>query len=448
MTSKKVVQSPNGAQKLLWWCVGVNINVLSEIRSEWQKFNGLGFSTIASCVLGMYSCIFACNYLFGNVFFSVVFAILWGLLILFLNRYINQTLLTTPKRSNIPILIIKGLLSLTVSFTISLPVQLVMFNGEITAKLQPTGNLISHGLLEKMKVFQELKSENSSIAIASWLIFALFFVMEIAPTLLILISPKGLYEASSKHSQNTELMLLDLIAKEQYQQIKNREAKIGRKHEDMDSMPFGGFEFYIDYKTLHLNDMNALFSSLNNLYNAIYRIENFNTKKSLISPRSGYNLEDVFRSHPEDILHIHSIETGNSITFKISTGWKPKVELIKGDFVISLPKGSLALLLTGFLITTVFDYSVSGYKEILEIQKLKKENKILDNQLLKEQLDIFNSKLKDSTPEMQDQFQDELFKFYRLTLANSNFTEVKITQDTLIMEKMQNGNLSIEGDEK
>jgi hypothetical protein len=184
------------------------------------------------------------------------------------------------------------------------------------------------------------------------------------------------------------------------------------------------------------------------LYNAIYRIENFNTKKSLISPRSGYNLEDVFRSHPEDILHIHSIETGNSITFKISTGWKPKVELIKGDFVISLPKGSLALLLTGFLITTVFDYSVSGYKEILEIQKLKKENKILDNQLLKEQLDIFNSKLKDSTPEMQDQFQDELFKFYRLTLANSNFTEVKITQDTLIMEKMQNGNLSIEGDEK
>ena len=193
--------------------------------------------------------------------------------------------------------------------------------------------------------------------------------------------------------------------------------------------------------------MNSLFATLNNIYSAVYQIESFN-KNTILSKQPFYNINEILKSHPEDVLSIHSIETGNSVTFKISTGWKPNVELIKGDFIITLPKGSLALLITGYLITNIFDYGISNYKQILEVQKLEKENKILENQLFKEQLSLFNSKLKDSSDEVKEKFQFELFKFYELTLANSNFIETKITQDTLIMEKMEQGKLIIESGEK
>jgi hypothetical protein len=212
-----------------------------------------------------------------------------------------------------------------------------------------------------------------------------------------------------------------------------------RKREKQDVIPYGGFEFYIDYKSLLLNDINLIFSTLNDLYNVIYKINGVDVNNHLFNSLD-YNMNEIFKTHPEDVLCIHSMETGNSVTFKISTGWKPKVELINGDFIVSLPKGSLALFIAGFLIVKMFDYGVSSYKQILEIQKLEKENKALDNKALNENLNTFNVKYESVPIEVKNDFQKELGKFYKLTIGNSNFIHTKITQDKLFIEKISKNN--------
>ena len=470
MSNLKANTSIRATQRILWWCSGANISLLSECKSDWQKFYTIGLSVISSGFIAALSFIVVGDILFKNIYLTLILGIISGAIIFNLNRFIASTFPTQKKAiKNLVFILPRILLAVNISLTISFPLQLILFKDTIELKLQ-TGNLgLTHNFLDKVTAFNELRSDNTSITIISWLLNLLFLALEIMPILVIWLSPKGAYEKLLEFNEDFERQQVEVNKKleqeklelseyygrkqnelfeiEKLEILKNNLEKRIRRREALTVIPFGGFEFYIDYKTLPLNDMNSLFATLNNIYSAVYQIESFN-KNTILSKQPFYNINEILKSHPEDVLSIHSIETGNSVTFKISTGWKPNVELIKGDFIITLPKGSLALLITGYLITNIFDYGISNYKQILEVQKLEKENKILENQLFKEQLSLFNSKLKDSSDEVKEKFQFELFKFYELTLANSNFIETKITQDTLIMEKMEQGKLIIESGEK
>ena len=488
-------------KKIIWWCSGVNISLLSELRSEWQKFYAIGLSVILSGIVTTLSFIAAAETIFNNIYLSAILGVLFGGTNLMFDKFIISAFSVQKKTIKNPIFIfLRILLAVVTSIIATSSIQLIIYKNIIEERLR----LLELGLtlLNKFTAFHELQNSDANIAILSGLIFIFFLVLEIIPFFAISLSPNGLYESALEFNDNLEkdkilksLMLerekfesndnlerekiqqnvilerekLDriysferekfisdqdflrqknyLYEQQELQVIKENNQRLIRKTDELSQIPFGGLEFYIDYKMLPLGDINSLFASINNIYIAIYKIKDLNSNAP-VSKLGYYNFEEILKSHPEDVLSVHSIETGNSITFKISTGWKPNIELIKGDFIISLPKGSVALLILGYLIIKIFDYSISNYKQLLEIQKLEKENKVLDNKLFNEQLDLFNSELELSSHEIKDNFQQDLFRFYELTKGNANFIQTKIIQDKMIIDKMEKGKLTVDRDMK
>jgi hypothetical protein len=442
-------------QRFLWWCAGANISLLSKCKSDWQKFYTIGLSVILSSISGAISFATVGAIILNNIYFSQALGILWGAIIFNLNRYVSSIFPAQESLSkNLLFIFPRILFAIIISFVISFPMQIFLFKVAIEQNLLIKKLDPMHNFLDKVTALNELRGSNTSVSIIFWLVTISFLTIEMMPILVIWLSPRGAYEKllafnenferqqveDSKRIEQQKLELSDyfeqqqneLYERERLEILNDAKEKRLRRRSELSAIPFGGLEFYIDYKSLPLNEINSLFETINNIYNLVYRIEGANESAMLLR-----------RSCPEDVLSIHSIETGNSITFKISTGWKPNVELIKGDFIISLPKGSLALLITGHLIAKMFDYGISTYRQILEIQKLEKETEALDDQLLRRQLNSFDSKLESSSDELKEEFQIELFKLYDITLANSNFIQTKITQDALIIKKMKQGQLTI-----
>ncbi len=95
----------------------------------------------------------------------------------------------------------------------------------------------------------------------------------------------------------------------------------------------------------------------------------------------------------------------------------------------------------------IFDYVISNYKQILEIQKIEIEKKILYIELFNKELKSFNSKLELSTNKVQESSQMDHSNFYKLTLLNKKVIHTKIIQDTLIFDKLAKGKLTTESNE-
>ena len=282
---------------------------------------------------------------FDNYFIAFILGIFGGILVFLTNYLIAFSTLTRP------IVILRILLSISLSLLVSVLTLLILFDDLITQRGQ------SLDLIGKITVFQEIVNESSIIQIISLLILIFVFLIELCPLILIMTKREGAYEKIMQENMYFAIKNAQLDKEEEL----NQKSINIQKREDLKRMPFGGFELYIDYKRLQVNDVNILLGSLNSLYNAIYKIQTSNY--------NNFIGEEIFKSYPEDTFLIHSIETGNSITFKVTTGWKPKLEVIESDFVISLPKGAVTLLLTGYLVTKIFDYGISSYKGILEIEK-------------------------------------------------------------------------------
>jgi nitrogen fixation-related uncharacterized protein len=408
-------------QRVFWKIAGANIEILSKSPTDWQKFTMLGALILISSILGTVTMTVAVGTVSNNYLTIFASGIFWGILILSINRSIALSIIsTTSTISRIISSVLRILLSVIISLTISVPFTLIIFDGLISQKAQ---SLDFYG---KMIAFQEIMNEDITVQIMYYLIIIVMLLIELCPLVLLWTMQEGAYEKIMQEDKYVEIEEAHLRNKEKLEKAVAQ----SQKREDLKRMPFGGFELYIDYKRLQVNDVNILLGSLNGLYNVIYKIQSSNNHNFIN--------EDIFKSYPEDTFLIHSIETGNSITIKVTTGWKPKLEVIEGDFVISLPKGAVALLLTGYLITKIFNYGISNYKEILEIEKLRIENKILEKEW-----QSFDAKLEETDPHLRETFHYEILNFYNLTISNTNYNQLKLIQDTAITKKMDKGELII-----
>lgn len=418
-------------RRLLWWISGVDADLLENHPSDWSRFSMIGFSSLLSALTGAIAFVQAMS----NILFlpyAIVLGLIWGAIIVTMNRVISISESSRNGNQKALKIGIRAILALTIATIISIPFQLFLFQQQI-------GD--SGSLFDKLVLLEKLKGEHFIIAVTSYLITFLFFTIELLPLIVNILTPKSLYQLTMETER--EINYLQNQAKISRYISVSEELSSGKKKKE--EIPLEGFEFYIDYKSLTLSDLNQLFSTINDLYASVFAIENFSEMYEIVPFSEMYRFEEYLRSHPEDTLLIHSIETGNSITFKLTTGWKPKVDLIDGDFVISLPKGSIALLITGFIITKVFDYGISSYKGILEIEKLQKEIKVMDNKALEEEMEAFNKKVENAPRDMQESFNRDLMRFYGMTLGNSNFAKTAITPDSTILQKLESGKYVLGG---
>jgi Domain of unknown function (DUF4407) len=203
-----------GIKKFLWWCSGVNVQLLSEIESEWQKYYAIGLTILSSSIIGALSMGIAGNLIFTNIFLSVAFGVLWGLMILFINKSFVLTYRTNTRKRKLGLFLIRAFLSLIITFTIAYPIQILLFRQAINERLLSTGKVLTNGLLSKIDAFQELKNENITIAIFSWLLTILILLIELMPMVLTWLSSNSIYETSLRLNEDRELRNIELYAKE------------------------------------------------------------------------------------------------------------------------------------------------------------------------------------------------------------------------------------------
>src|SRR2546423_4820613 len=167
-SSKKRTSNSN----FLWWCAGAHQKLLKQFPSEQIKYAGLGGVLLATFVLAGLSSGYAIYSVFGNWIWTLAFAIIWGLIIFNFDRFLVSTMRKygVSKRKQLLMAIPRLGLALLIGLTIARPLELKLFEKEITVKM--TENLhhkiqLNDSLLqrENMALMQNAEAERQRLTI-------------------------------------------------------------------------------------------------------------------------------------------------------------------------------------------------------------------------------------------------------------------------------------------
>ncbi|HEU0064458.1 MAG TPA: DUF4407 domain-containing protein, partial [Flavisolibacter sp.] len=121
----------------LWWCSGAHQALLRKFPSEHIKYSGLGGVLLATLVLAALSSGYAIYSVFGSWFWAICFAIIWGLIIFNFDRFLVSTMRKygVSKKRQIMMALPRLALALLIGLTIARPLELKLFEKEITVKM-------------------------------------------------------------------------------------------------------------------------------------------------------------------------------------------------------------------------------------------------------------------------------------------------------------------------
>jgi hypothetical protein len=121
----------------LWWCAGAHQKLLNEFPSEHSKYVGLGGVILATFVLAALSSGYAIYSVFENWAWTLLFAVIWGLIIFNFDRFLVSTMRKygVSKRKQFWMAVPRIALALIIGLTIARPLELKIFEKEITVKV-------------------------------------------------------------------------------------------------------------------------------------------------------------------------------------------------------------------------------------------------------------------------------------------------------------------------
>lgn len=149
--------------RFLWWCAGVNIEILEECKTDQAKYFGVGGTILFTALMASLAGGYAFETAFHSKPLSILFGIFWGLLIFNLDRYIVSTIGKGDGTQKITweewkIATPRLLMAILLGFVISTPLELKLFEDEI--ELEITAN--KNSLIEERK--NQLNSEFAEIS--------------------------------------------------------------------------------------------------------------------------------------------------------------------------------------------------------------------------------------------------------------------------------------------
>lgn len=124
----------------LWWCAGVNREVLKQCPTEWAKYAGMGGTIFSTACMAALSGGYAISYVFDNTIVAVLFGLFWGFIIIFnLDRLIVNTMYSDGEvtiswqefKSGLP----RILLAIFLGIVISTPLEMKIFEDRINSQL-------------------------------------------------------------------------------------------------------------------------------------------------------------------------------------------------------------------------------------------------------------------------------------------------------------------------
>lgn len=124
----------------LWWCAGVNRDVLKQCPTEWAKYAGMGGTIFSTACMAALSGGYAISTVFDDTIVSVLFGLFWGFVIIFnLDRLIVNTMYSDGEvtiswkefKSGLP----RILLAIFLGVVISTPLEMKIFEDRINSRL-------------------------------------------------------------------------------------------------------------------------------------------------------------------------------------------------------------------------------------------------------------------------------------------------------------------------
>ena len=124
----------------LWWCAGVNRDVLKQCPTEWAKYAGMGGTIFSTACMAALSGGYAISTVFDDTIVSVHFGLFWGFIIIFnLDRLIVNTMYSDGEvtiswqefKSGLP----RILLAIFLGIVISTPLEMKIFEDRINSQL-------------------------------------------------------------------------------------------------------------------------------------------------------------------------------------------------------------------------------------------------------------------------------------------------------------------------
>lgn len=133
-------RDPGWYNNFLWWCAGVNRDVLRQCPTEWAKYAGMGGTIFSTACMAALSGGYAISYVFDNTTIAVLFGLFWGFVIIFnLDRLIVNTMYSDGEVtiswkeffSGLPRIIMAIFLGIVISTPLELKIYEKSINTEI-----------------------------------------------------------------------------------------------------------------------------------------------------------------------------------------------------------------------------------------------------------------------------------------------------------------------------
>lgn len=134
-------RKPGWYNNFLWWCAGVNRDVLRQCPTEWAKYAGMGGTIFSTACMAAVSGGYAISTVFDNTIVAVLFGLFWGFIIIFnLDRLIVNTMYSDGEvtiswlefKSGLPRII----MALFLGIVISTPLELKIYEKSINTEIK------------------------------------------------------------------------------------------------------------------------------------------------------------------------------------------------------------------------------------------------------------------------------------------------------------------------
>lgn len=151
--------TPTTFQIFFWKVAGSEISILERCPTDWNKHVGIGMAIFMTTLLAFFSGAYAAYFFTESLLASSTFGLLWAALIYSIDRSLVVTLKKTPDKKWYEYLLpfaLRGLLSLIIAFVISIPLELLIFEENISIHMEPYKT-------KKVQQYKEFKKKVDNI---------------------------------------------------------------------------------------------------------------------------------------------------------------------------------------------------------------------------------------------------------------------------------------------
>jgi hypothetical protein len=195
-------------------------------------------------------------------------------------------------------------------------------------------------------------------------------------------------------------------------------------------LPPAMIELFVKYQVMELAHLEELLGALSRLYKIIYGVSQMSLEDLEEIPAEEFmqRVQGIIRGNPEDRLLVATISTSESIKLRCKTGWAPSFSVEDGDVTVAVPKGMLALIVSGGLLAGGVKFGLGVVKDYTEIIKTQEEIQDIRDTRRKEreQADELKKKLDQSPPKIKGMLESELNTVLDLTVRHEDVLAVKV----------------------